>query len=269
MKIAIIIPNKSNNKILFDCILSIKDNTEIQNYHIYVADTGSTESELIEIKQFLKTNFNINKNATLISFNYYNFSKINNEVVKKFIKDEEILLFCNNDVKLINDCITNCYKIINGNPNKIGTVGVKLLYEDGTIQHGGQYVVLSKADYSFVAISHRGLKENESNFSNRESVLGNTGGFMMTEKNLFLEIGGFNEQYIDCFEDVEYNINCLIKNKTNVYLGDCKAWHFESQSRIKDDKMMEKLKQDANIRLIPFIRKHAKDIASKNLATLI
>jgi GT2 family glycosyltransferase len=270
MKIAIIIPNKNNNKLLFDCILSIKNNTKYENYHIYIADTGSTNEELEEIKTFLIENFKTNKNASLVCFNYYNFSKINNEIVKKHLNDEEILLFCNNDIKLIDDCVTKCFNIIKNNPDQIGTVGVKLLYGDGTIQHGGQYVILSKLNYDVVALSHRGLKEDQNNFSKREIVLGNTGGFMMTEKKLFLELGGFNERYTECFEDVEYNINCILKNKNNIYLGDVKAWHFESQSRVKNGEETKKRQQNDGVSLlVPFIKKNAKQIVDKNLIQLM
>mgnify|MGYP000085323662 CR=1 FL=1 len=43
-------------------------------------------------------------NVNLIEYDYYNFAKINNDVVKHHITNEyEYLLFCNNDIKLLNN----------------------------------------------------------------------------------------------------------------------------------------------------------------------
>ena len=53
-KLAIIILNKSNNNLLFQCLTSIKEKTNNTNYHVYIGDTGSTQNELSEIKTYLK-----------------------------------------------------------------------------------------------------------------------------------------------------------------------------------------------------------------------
>jgi GT2 family glycosyltransferase len=85
---------------------------------------------------------------------------------------------------------------------------------------------------------------------------------------LFLDIQGFNEGYTDCLEDVEYNIQCLLKNKQNVYLPS-KAWHFESQTRNSDPQKNQKMYNDAVNFLIPFVDKRSDELAKLNLSTLI
>lgn len=273
-KLAIIIPHKNNNTLLFKCLKSIQNKTSFKSYHVYIADTGSEYDKLLELKNFVKSNFTKTKNATLICFDYYNFAKINNAVVEHFVKDEELLLFCNNDIELIDDCITNAIQLWESNPSQFGTIGFKLLFEDGSIQHAGQLMLLTKDNSNYtiykngLGLSHRALKQNANLCSTQENVVGNTGALMFTSKNLFLEIGKFNEGYQDCFEDVEYNVQCLLKGKQNVYLPS-KAFHFESQTRNLDQHKNYKQSQDALNYLIPFVNKHANKLAKLNLSTII
>lgn len=267
-KLAIIILNKSNNNLLFQCLTSIKEKTSNKNYYIYIGDTGSTQEELLEIKRYLKDNFGATKNVSLIQFDYYNFGKNNNEIVKRFVQDENLILFCNNDIKLVDDCISEAIDVFEQKPNQLGTVGFKLLFGDNTIQHAGQILYVNSSN-QFHQITHRGLRQSSNLFAQRDSVIGNTGGFMFTEKQLFLNIGGFNENYLDCFEDVEYNLQCLIKDKTNFYIGDKVAYHYESQTRDRDPKKSQNLNWDANYRLIPFIHKHMNKLSNTNLPTIV
>jgi DNA-directed RNA polymerase specialized sigma24 family protein len=89
LSLAIIIPHKNNNELLFKCLKSIQDKTKFKNYHIYIADTGSDKNKFIELQNFLKDHFAKTKNVSLVSFDYYNFAKINNTIVEKYVKDED------------------------------------------------------------------------------------------------------------------------------------------------------------------------------------
>ena len=119
---------------LFDCVDSITEISRYENYKIYIADTGSEFEKLNEIKDRYKDNSKIN----LIEFDYYNFAKINNEVIFNHLNNEELVLFLNNDVKILNDAISECVKGFK--INKIaGTVGIRLHFEDNTVQHAGVF----------------------------------------------------------------------------------------------------------------------------------
>jgi len=275
-RLAIIILNKDNNKLLFNCLRSIKDKTKFQNYHIYVADTGSKQSSLLEIDNFLKNNFT--NNATLISFDFYNFAKINNIVVEKYIKDENLILFCNNDIELIDDCITEGVKIMNEEPSRFGTIGFKLLHKDKTIGHAGQKLFLFKKNSKYEVFFMKTQNKDEIHFSGvhhrrfdnniPEPVFGNTGALMLTSKDIFLKIGKFNEIYEGCYEDVEYNIECLLLNRINLFLPN-KAFHFTSQTRnINKDKKSIMSKDFYNY-LRPFINKHANELVKLGFSTII
>lgn len=73
----------------------------------------------------------------------------------------------------------------------------------------------------------------------------------------------FNENYIECFEDVELNLQCEINGYTNFICGEAAAYHFESKSRDENSEKNFRMGLDFNQRLEPFIRKNIKKI--KNL----
>lgn len=230
-KLAIIIPTKNNvDELLIPCLESIIENTKYKNYKIYIADTGSDYNEMKKIEKFVQYNNKI----VLIKYDYYNFAKINNDVVKNKIDDDtELLLFCNNDIEMLNDAISIIVKIHSEN-KKVGTVGCRLHYEDGGIQHLG--ISLEENDKHELKITHKYLDYDNDNIRLPKTELythGNTAAFMLTSKNLFNKIGGFNEDYIECFEDVEYNLSCLLDNKYNITTSKAVCFHYESQTRRK------------------------------------
>ncbi len=52
-KLSIIILNKSNNLLLFNCLNSLSEKSRYPNYEVIIADTGSSQKELAEIDEFV------------------------------------------------------------------------------------------------------------------------------------------------------------------------------------------------------------------------
>ena len=245
--IDIIIPTKGKVEYLFKCITSIINKTLKVQYHVYICDTGSSLDEIVEIQNFIKESFP-NKNVTLLRYNYYNFAKINNHVVTNFCKSA-YLLFCNNDIELIDNCIDRMYDTITSNDNT-GTVGCRLLFSNNLVQHAGQLAFLD-SDNQF-RVTHRGLGSKDT-YKPTEEVLGNTAALLLVKKDIFIDISGFNEEYQECFEDVELNISILCKGYTNIYLDDVTATHYESITRTRSrDASMRQLGDYNNILLPMF-----------------
>ena len=253
-KIGIIIPTKGNVHLLKQCINSIHDHDGYSNFKIYIADTGSAPEEKTEIKNFISKMSHIN----LIEYDFYNFAVINNDVVENHIdKDTELLLFCNNDIKLLNNAITRMVAVYLKNKKTVGTIGARLHFGDNTVQHSGIMMFLTQNRQ--IAISHHGLRSYYNYYSDtRKDIFGNTGAFMMINKKLFTDISGFNTSYRECFEDVELNIECINRNKENIFVGDAVCYHYESQTRNKSEEKLKKESEDYTKKLIPFILKNKK-----------
>ena len=247
-KLGIVIPTKDNLDLLFKCLDSIYDKTQYENFKIYVADTGSTPENKEKINEYVGKKDNL----ILVEYDYYNFGKINNDVVNNHVdSDTELLLFCNNDIELLNDAISRVVNTHQKNKSKIGTVGARLHFEDNTVQHNGIFMMVNKENQ--LQFGHLDIHSAYSYTDTERVVAGNTGAFLLVSKVLFDKIGGFNEDYVECLEDVELNLECVMLNRVNVVDSSAVCYHYEGKTR--DEKGMKDsfLETDMRERLIPFI----------------
>ena len=246
-KVAIVIPNKNNFSILKDCVDSFFKFCDTEIFDVFIADTGSTEEEKQKIKNYIQEKINIK----LIEYDYYNFSKINNDVVKNFLNDShEHILFCNNDIKILNDVITGMLSVFEKNA-QVGTVGARLHYEDNTVQHDGIFMGVHKKNNN-LGVGHRNIRSYYNYSLNTKESFGNTAALLMIRKNVFVNCGMFNENYISCFEDVELNAKVLINGFKNYTCSNCVAYHYESKTRDLENTKLEKLHKDYKNNLVPF-----------------
>lgn len=263
MGLDIIILTKDKTDYLFNCLDSIINATTI-DYHVYIGDTGSSAESIAKIAKYCKDKFP-KKNVSLIKLNYYNFAKNNNHIANNYSTNDYIL-FCNNDVEFTDPCVDELYKVATQSKTT-GSVGCKLIFPNGKIQHAGQFAFTHKpeqaAGWTFdqdkLEVSHRGINEDAEGFSTKESVLGNTGAMLMVSKQAYDSVNGFPETYIECFEDVEFNMRLKLAGYDNVYVGYVKAIHHESTTRGKDKTAMLKLATDYLNGLFPYWNKLTHD----------
>ena len=250
-KVAVIIPTKGKTNLVYDCVKSFYDNCNPNLFEVFIADTGSTDEE----KDVIRKTILPLGNVKLIEYDYYNFAKINNDVVKNHLSENhEFLLFCNNDIKLLNNVIYGMLKIMKESP-RAGTVGCRLHFEDNTVQHDG-IIFQPNPKTRQVNLTHASLGAYYSYTPTTKEVMGNTGALMMIRKNLFNKVGGFNENYSTCFEDVELNLSVRVSGFTNYYDGSLVAYHYESQTRGKDKINSDGEYKDYTKVLMPFIEKN-------------
>ena len=246
---AVIILTKGKTNLLFNCINSFIENCNSSLYEIFIADTGSNEQEKKDIKYFIDKNID-NLKIHFIEYDYYNFAKINNDVVKNIIGDKfKFILFCNNDIVLLNDVLTGMLDIF-CQKNKVGTVGCRLHYENNLVQHDGIASLIIKNEFH---VTHHGLSSYYSFLPYVKNVSGNTAALMMIRLKTFQECGGFNENYIGCLEDVELNYTCIIKGLDNYNDGSLVAYHYESQTRNDENDKESKFAKDYAL-LLSFVK---------------
>ena len=257
-KVAIIIPTKGNVNMLIECVESFYKNCDSDVFDIFIADTGSENDELVDLKNKLEP-FN---NVKVIEYDYYNFAKINNDVVKNYVDNKyEFILFSNNDIKILNDVITGMLTIFNDD-KKTGTVGARLHFADNTIQHDGIFMGVNVMNKS-IGVSHLNLNNYYNFYNSPKIVFGNTGGLLMIRKNIFNSCGMFNENYISCFEDVELNIKTLSMKLNNYVCSNCVAYHYESTTRNEDPDKLKKLRIDYANCLVPAVTENWEHIKNK------
>jgi len=266
-KLGIIIPSKNNFEYLERCIRSLLK-TNYSNYRIYLADTGSNEDTLDKIKELYKeVNSEFEDKLRIIRYNYYHFAKINNQVVNTHMDmDTEVILFCNDDIEMVNDAISLMIEQYLKHQNHVGTIGCRLYYGDNTIQHGGIQLILTKDNR--IGVTHKGIKTYyKASFEKEYDVLGSTGAFLMISRENFYKVNGFDESTEECMEDVILNIDCIVKKFKNIYLGNAVCYHYESVTRSKNPEKVAGERKDLIQKLIPKVSENL--MALKKYATIL
>ncbi len=227
-KVAVIILHKMRNDLLFNCLNSFVEKSKYPNLEFIIADTGSDRKKLSEIRQLVEES---GPCFRMLEWEDYHFAKVNNRVVvEEVATDTELLLFCNNDVELINDAVSRTVQVYLEHRDCCGTVGCRLHFADRRVQHAG--IELRKEGEGKWQIGHVGEGTHYGFSPNTErQKVGCTAAFLLINRDLFVQLGGFNEAYQECLEDVELNIRCLQQGRVNYYVGGAVAYHFGSQSR--------------------------------------
>jgi len=228
--VSILIPFRDHIDLTRACVEAIRKNTADVNYEILLLDNWSN-SEAAE--NFCTEQANKPKTQVIRIAEPFNYSRINN--VGARAARYEYLLFLNNDVfvknpgwlrTMVNECLMD---------DKVAAVGAKLLYPNGTVQHGG--VVLGVggiADHAF-----RGIPGESPGYVMRamvnQQISAVTAACMLVRKSAFDEVGGFDEAELTiAFNDVDLCIKLSQAGYQIVFLADVTAEHRESMSRGDD-----------------------------------
>lgn len=223
--ISIIIPTKDHADILETCLKSIYEKSTYKNYEIIVIDNNSEEEETFELlkKYDKKENFRYKRIEC-----EFNFSYLNNEAVK--MSKGEYILLLNNDIEVISP---NWLEIMLGyaKEDHIGTVGVKLIFPDETIQHAG--IIMGKG--GLAGHAHYGKRRNyispQYELKIPYNYSASTAACLMVSKKKYQEVNGLEEKLKVAFNDVDFNLKLLDKGYKNIFLPNVELYHYESKSR--------------------------------------
>jgi len=229
--IAIIIPTKDKVDILQRCVESIIQKTDYPFYHLVIVDNGSKEQKTVDYYQTLASQ----KNISILSYNRpFNFSAINNYAVSKICHTYQFLLFLNNDIEVITPgWLTEM--LGHAQRPEIGAVGAKLYYPNNTIQHAGVIVGIG----GIAGHAHKYAPRNSSGYFSRAQITQNvsavTGACLLTRREIFNVIGGFDEQLSHAFNDVDLCLKILQSGFRIVFTPYAELYHHESISRGYED----------------------------------
>jgi O-antigen biosynthesis protein len=232
--VSIIIPNTNHAQDLQKCIRSIIDNSTYRNFEIIIVDCSSSEDEVLRLyAKIIKYNFI----KILEWHSSFNYSKVNNYAVHHAAGN--ILLFLNNDTEIINpDWVERL--LDHALRSEVGAVGGKLYYPDNTVQHAG--IVLGLGDITGHA--HRHFPMDAHGYMGRLHVVQNvsavTGACLMTRKNVFQEVQGFDEEYPLAFSDIDLCLKMRERGYLVVWTPFSELYHDESKTRGYEDTVEKK-----------------------------
>jgi GT2 family glycosyltransferase len=114
---------------------------------------------------------------------------------------------------------------------RIGAVGPKLLYDDGSLQHAGLFF---QRDTRGVWLNHhyfKGMPGGYGPANVERPVPGVTGACILLSRSLFLEIGGFDDGYvIGDYEDSDLCLKIRRAGLGILYVPGVALYHLERQS---------------------------------------
>jgi len=241
-RVSIIIPTKDSIDVLKKCIDSIKKRTAFQNYEIIIINNNSKEVLTLKYLEDISRSPDIK----LLEYDKpFNFSAINNFAAQN--SNGEYLLFLNNDTEVISDEWVTAM-LEHAQRKEVGAVGCKLLYPDNRIQHAGIFLGISglPGHKGIAGHSHKDSLDTAPGYYGRPHIIQNlsavTAACLMIRKEVFHEVGGFDERLSIAFNDVDLCLKIREKGYLIVYTPYAILYHYESLSRGYDDSPEKKLK---------------------------
>ena len=228
--VSVIIPYREQIPITRQCVNSLLDLTDYSNFNVVLADNWSDSSAAQSFRDEYARHPRVSYVRVPERFNY---SRINNLAVATTASD--YILFLNNDVMTIRpDWMRLMVDELLAN-EEVAIVGIKLLYPNGLVQHGG--VVLGVGGIADHA--HKMLKEQDPGYMARaicaQEISAVTAACLLCRRSVFEAVGGFDEKDLHvAFNDVDFCLRVGAAGHRVVWLPNAVAEHHESLSRGND-----------------------------------
>lgn len=114
---------------------------------------------------------------------------------------------------------------------RIGAVGPKLLFEDGSIQHAGMYFSQDHRGYWLNQHFHKGMPRDYAPACEERIVPAVTGACLVTSKSVFDAVDGFTEDYVvGDYEDSDLCLKITMTDRKIAYVPDIELYHLERRS---------------------------------------
>jgi GT2 family glycosyltransferase len=223
--VAVVIPTKNNRKLLEPWIDSLLHKTSYTNFKIHLVDNNSDEIETLNYYDQIESNPKVQIHPYHQEFNY---SEANN--LGAAGSDSDLVLFLNDDMAVIDpEWLTELVQW--AERPEIGIVGTKLIRTNRTIQHAGIVMGLNGFAghiYLNAPEHYHGLFGSVDWYRDYLAV---TGACQMIRREVFNDIGGFDEGFRLAFGDIDICLRIHEKGYRIVYTPFASLFHYEGQSR--------------------------------------
>ena len=228
--VSIIIPNKDHIDDLEKCLSSIYEKSTWKNYEILVVENNSEEQETFDYYKNLSWRYP--KARVLTWEDGFNYSAINNFAVKE--AKGSYLLFLNNDVEVISPGWIEEMLMICQQPD-VSIVGAKLYYPDNLIQHAGVVLGMGGIAGHIMCMASCEDKGYFGRAVNVQEISAVTAACMLMKAEDFQAVGGFDEEFVVAFNDIDLCMKARAAGKKVVFTPYAELYHYESKSRGMED----------------------------------
>jgi O-antigen biosynthesis protein len=188
-------------------------------------DNGSTEPETRVLRRRLETR----PDTRVIEYpGAFNWAAINNAAAATCTSN--LLLFLNNDIEAGSEGWLHAL-VEQAQRPEVGAVGACLRYPDGRLQHAGVVLGLGAIAGHLFA----GMPNGDMGYFGWDRVVRQysavTAACMMVRRDVFEELGGFDESFAVGFNDVDFCIRARRAGYRILYTPHAELTHHESVSR--------------------------------------
>ena len=228
--VSIIIPTRDAPDFLERCLQSIHARSTYESIECILGDNDTVGERTLQlIREF--------PCIRIPCPGKFSFSKVNNDCARS--ASGEFLLFLNNDTEVTTPNWIESLLFYAEQPD-VGAVGPLLLYPDGTVQHAG--VILGPrgtADHLMRGFPGQSDGYAGSLVVSRE-VSAVTGACLMTRRQVFEKVGGFNEHYQSHYQDIDLCLRMRQAGLRNIYTCNASLIHDESVTRGADYDLIDR-----------------------------
>jgi GT2 family glycosyltransferase len=244
MQLSVIILNYNVRYFLEQCVLSVQKALENIDGEIIVVDNASSDDSCV----MMRTRFP----AIQLIQNKENlgFSKGNNIGVAAAKGD--YLCVLNPDTVVAEDTFEKVLAFAKAQKN-LGIVGVKLIDGSGNFLPESKrgvptpWVAFTKVMglyrwFPFVSIFTKYYAQHlQPDQTGKVDIL--VGAFMFLSRELYLEVGGFDENCFMYSDDIDLSYQVLQKGKDNFYFHETTVLHYKGESTVKDGTFMKRFQE--------------------------
>ena len=216
--VSIIVPVFNRVDLTVQCFTALAEVTRGYSFELIVVDNASSDGTGDFLAQ-LNGDVQVIRNRDNLGF-----AKACNQGARA--ARGRHLLFLNNDTVPLAGWLEPMVEELDGHP-EVEIVGSKLLYEDGSVQHAG--VAFSRVGFGPYHI-YRGSPGDSWVVNQRREYQCVTAACMLIRRETFIAVGGFDEGYVNGFEDVDLCLKVGARGGRIVYQPRSSLYHLESKT---------------------------------------
>jgi O-antigen biosynthesis protein len=232
--VSVIVATRDHAALFQRCVATIRENTDYAPIEIVVIDNGSTEPETLAVLGELSRDANV---QILVDAGEFNFSRLINRGAQAARGD--ILALVNNDIETeksdwLREMVSHAVR------PQVGAVGARLWYPDGRLQHAGVVLGLhGVASHAFQRFSPQPIAPMNRTFVLSQNCSAVTAACMVLRKTIFDDLGGFDENLPNNFNDVDFCLSLREHGWQIIWTPYADLIHQESASRRRDSGLTE------------------------------
>lgn len=193
-QVSIIIPVHNNSLYTFNCLKAIAKSQPDLPFELIVVNDASTDNTSHILSQI---------EGIRILTNSQNLGFIASCNLGAAIAKGNYLCFLNNDTQVLLGWLESLVAAMEENP-KVGAVGSKLIYPDGSLQEAGGVVWQDGRAWNYGKFSDRLESANEPEYNYLREVDYCSAACLLVKRDLFSQIGGFSPLYFPAYyEDTD------------------------------------------------------------------